>query len=178
MTDPFLSSNGRRIFFCFQRVRATVSVLMFWGAGEVGWYIRISGSWPGNELNTWHLFSLQIQQFLLGNAPVYALPMHAANHFCYNPVQTIFKLWTIQVSQGFPGGASGKEPACQCRIRKRLGSDPWVGKTLWHRKWHPTTVFLPLIEEHPMDRGAWRATVPGVSEELDMTEHARTGKLF
>ena len=29
-----------------------------------------------------------------------------------------------------------------------------------------------------MGRGAWRATVPGVSEELDMTEHARTGKLF
>ena len=81
----------------------------------------VSGSWPGNELNTWHLFSLQIQQFLLGNAPVYALLMHAANHFCYSPVQTIFKLWTIQVSQGFPDGASGKEPACQCRIVRDSG---------------------------------------------------------
>ena len=31
---------------------------------------------------------------------------------------------------GFPGGASGKEPVCQCRIRKRCGFhpsrfDPW-----------------------------------------------------
>ena len=29
---------------------------------------------------------------------------------------------------GFPGGASGKEPVCQCRRHKRLGFDPWVGK--------------------------------------------------
>ena len=27
-----------------------------------------------------------------------------------------------------PGGASGKETACQCRRRKRLGFHPWVGK--------------------------------------------------
>ena len=26
------------------------------------------------------------------------------------------------------GGSSGKEPACQCRRRKRCGFDPWVGK--------------------------------------------------
>ena len=30
--------------------------------------------------------------------------------------------------RGFPGGAMGKEPACQCRRRKRHGFDPWVGK--------------------------------------------------
>ena len=29
---------------------------------------------------------------------------------------------------GFPGGASGEEPACQGRRHKRLGFDPWVGK--------------------------------------------------
>ena len=26
---------------------------------------------------------------------------------------------------GFPGGASGKEPACQCRRHKRSGFNPW-----------------------------------------------------
>ena len=26
----------------------------------------------------------------------------------------------------FPGGASGKEPTCQCRSRKRPGFGPWV----------------------------------------------------
>ena len=30
--------------------------------------------------------------------------------------------------QGFSSGASGKEPACQCRRHKRHGFDPWVGK--------------------------------------------------
>ena len=29
---------------------------------------------------------------------------------------------------GLPGGASGKEPACQFRRHKRCGLIPWVGK--------------------------------------------------
>ena len=29
---------------------------------------------------------------------------------------------------GFPGGASGKEPICQCKRHKRCRFDPWVGK--------------------------------------------------
>ena len=30
---------------------------------------------------------------------------------------------------GSPGGASGKELTCQCRICKRHGLDPWLGKS-------------------------------------------------
>ena len=45
--------------------------------------------------------------------------------------------------QSFPGGASGKEPVCQCRRPKKRGFDPWVGKTLWRRAWQPTAAFLP-----------------------------------
>ena len=44
---------------------------------------------------------------------------------------------------GFPGGATGKELTCQCRIHKKCGSDPWVGKLPWRRAWLPTPVFLP-----------------------------------
>ena len=44
---------------------------------------------------------------------------------------------------GFPGGARGKEPACQCRRHKRCGFDPWIGKIPWRRAWQPTPVFLP-----------------------------------
>ena len=43
----------------------------------------------------------------------------------------------------FPGGASGKEPACQRTRSKRCGFDPWVGKIPWRRAWQPTAVFLP-----------------------------------
>ena len=44
---------------------------------------------------------------------------------------------------GFPGGASGKEPACQCKRQKRRWFDPWVRKVPWRRAWQPTPVLLP-----------------------------------
>ena len=50
------------------------------------------------------------------------------------------------VDWGFPGGASGKGIACQCRRCRRfwrLQFNPWVGKIPWRRAWHPTPVFLP-----------------------------------
>ena len=43
----------------------------------------------------------------------------------------------------FPGGASGKEPTCQCRRHKRRRFHLWVGKIPWRRRWQPTPVFLP-----------------------------------
>ena len=43
---------------------------------------------------------------------------------------------------GFPGGASGKEPVCQCRTHKRYGFHPWI-KIPWREAWQPTPVFLP-----------------------------------
>ena len=61
---------------------------------------------------------------------------------------------------GFPGGTSGKGPACQCRRHKRYGFDPW------RRAWQPTLAFLL---ENPMDRGAWWAMVHRVTE-WDTTE--------
>ena len=44
---------------------------------------------------------------------------------------------------GFPGGAIGKEPACQCRRYTTCGFNPWVRKIPWRRAWQPTPVFLP-----------------------------------
>ena len=44
---------------------------------------------------------------------------------------------------GFPGGASAKESACQCRSHRRRSFDPWVGKIPWRRKRQSTPVFLP-----------------------------------
>ena len=48
-----------------------------------------------------------------------------------------------EMLRGFPGGDSGKEPACQCRRYKRCGFDPWVEKMPWRRAWQPTPAFLP-----------------------------------
>ena len=56
---------------------------------------------------------------------------------------------------------SGKESTCQCRRCRRHGFDPWVRKIPWRRKWQPIPGFLP---EKPKDRGAWWATVHGVTK--------------
>ena len=48
----------------------------------------------------------------------------------------------VSMYLGFPGGTSGKEPACQCRRHKRCGFDPWVGEIPWRRTWQPPPVFL------------------------------------
>jgi len=70
---------------------------------------------------------------------------------------------------GFPGGASGKEPACQRRSPKRHGLDPWVGKIPWRREWQPTPVFLPR-ESHGQRSLAGYG--PSGSTESDITEAA------
>ena len=44
---------------------------------------------------------------------------------------------------GLPGGASGKDPARQCRRQNRCGFNPWVWKIPWRRAWKPTLSFLP-----------------------------------
>ena len=49
----------------------------------------------------------------------------------------------VKLALGFPGGASDKEPTCQCRRQKRHQFNPWVGKIPWRRAQQPTPVFLP-----------------------------------
>ena len=44
---------------------------------------------------------------------------------------------------GFPGGTSGKEPACQCGRCRRGRFDPWIRKIPCRRTWQCTPVFLP-----------------------------------
>ena len=57
----------------------------------------------------------------------------------------------------------GKEPTCQCR---RLGFDPWVGKIPGEGNDNPLHY---SCLENPMDRGAWWATVHGITKESDTT---------
>ena len=48
---------------------------------------------------------------------------------------------------GFPCGATGIEPTCQCRRRKRGGFNPWVGKISQRRALQRNPVFL-IGESH------------------------------
>ena len=58
----------------------------------------------------------------------------------------------------FPGGSVVKNPPANAGD---VGSVPWAGKNLWRMKYS--------CLGNLMDRGAWRALVHGVAEELDMT---------
>ena len=62
---------------------------------------------------------------------------------------------------GFPGGASGKEPACQCRRCNRRAFDPWVRKIPWRKAWQLTPVFSPG-ESH--GQRSLAATVHGITQ--------------
>ena len=58
------------------------------------------------------------------------------------------------------GGASGKEPTCQCRRPKRCLIPGW-GRSPGGRHGNPLQY---SCLENPMDRGAWRATVHRVAK--------------
>ena len=65
------------------------------------------------------------------NAESQAQPRHAEldSAFCQDPQGTHVAVWeALPSALGFPGGASGKEPAYQCRRPKRWGFSPWTGK--------------------------------------------------
>ena len=68
---------------------------------------------------------------------------------------------------GFPGGSSGKEPACQCRRYKSCGFDPQVGKIPWRRKWQSTPIFLPGKSYGQRSLAGYS---PRGCQELDTTE--------
>ena len=80
---------------------------------------------------------------------------------------------------GFPGGASGKEPACQCGRHKRCQFDSWVGKIPWRRAQQSTPVFLPGESHGPWNLAVdifmakvWGRHLVGRGQEF--TEHPTT----
>ena len=59
---------------------------------------------------------------------------------------------------GFPGDSDDKESACNAGD---LGSIPWLGRFPGEGDGNPLQY---SCLENSMDRGAWRATVPGVTK--------------
>ena len=92
------------------------------------------------------------------------------NRVYWNPPplgRTYSSLIILSLDLPDPGGASGKEPTCQCRRCKRHGFDPWVRKMLWRRKWQPAPVFLPG-KSH--GQRSLAANSPWSHKESDMIE--------
>ena len=66
-----------------------------------------------------------------------------------------------RIQKDFPGGASGKDPACQCRSHTRCRVNLWVRKIPGGR--HDNPLHYSCLE-NPMDRGAWWATIHRVTK--------------
>ena len=70
------------------------------------------------------------------------------------------KLWEAKCNKGFPGGASGKEPTCQCRRQEmQVLSLGWEDPLEEGMATHSSILAWRI----PMDRGTWQATVHGVT---------------
>ena len=69
---------------------------------------------------------------------------------------------------GFPGGAGGKDAACQCRRQKRCRFDPRVGKIPWSRKWQPDPILISGKFHGQRFLGGY---CPWGHEESDTIEH-------
>ena len=67
----------------------------------------------------------------------------------------------------FPGGVSGKEPACQCKRHKARRFDPWVRKIPWRSECLYTLIFLSGEFRGQRNLAGYRPWGP---KESDMTE--------
>ena len=91
-----------------------------------------------------HTYNIYTHVYILMHTPIYThlyiytfihIHMHVHTYLC-TPIRTYTHIYMC-----FPGGASGKEPACQYRRHKRHGFGHWARKIPWRRAWQPTPVF-------------------------------------
>ena len=76
----------------------------------------------------------------------------------------VLRIYPTKCVQGFPGGTSGKEPACQYRRQRNVGLIPEEG--------HGNPLQYSFLK-NSKDRGGWQAIVHR-GTELDKTEHICT----
>ena len=89
------------------------------------------------------------------------------------PIQLAIYFINSSVCLGFSWWLSGKESSCQCN---RRAFDPWSGKIPWRREWQP---LQHSCLENPMDGGAWRARVRGITNSRTwLSNKTTTTKVF
>ena len=76
----------------------------------------------------------------------------------FKPTFSLSSFTFINRYYNFPGGASGKEPVCQCRRHKDVGLIPRLGRSPGGGHSNP---FQYSCLENPMHSGAWRDTADG-----------------
>ena len=137
-------------------------------------FCKFSGLYLSLQLVLWSWFHTSFDQRSAGTASQ-CLSLESVSYLPFLPLGLLCK--TLQKLMGLPGGASGKEHTCQCRRRR---SDPWrrsLGRSPGEGHGNPLQY---SCLENPMDRGAWWATVHGVTKSqtrlkrLSVQVHTKT----
>ena len=90
---------------------------------------------------------------------------------CFPNHRSLFHFISPTSIPGLPSCHSGKEPTWQSRRCKRCGFEPLVRKKPRRRNGNPLHY---SCLENPMDRGAWWATVQGVTKtQTWLSSHVR-----
>ena len=148
-------------------------------------YVELNLLFFSNSLSVWRAPKStqlsKLQTWKISSCLSSLLPPHIQlfNKLCHLTSETVL-LWffsspctegSYHCTWSFPGGASGKEPSCQCRRHKRLGLIPGSGRSSGGGHCNPLQY---SCLENPMDRGAWWATVHRVakSDTTEATWHA------
>ena len=80
----------------------------------------------------------------------------------------------IAYQPGFLGGASGKEPACQCPRQAGLNTGLVRSRSLGHEG-HGNPLQCSCLE-YPMDRGAWQVTAHRAAKSWTLRTHICTNR--
>ena len=137
-----------------------VSVITELNCQAIGWYQK-AGNWllilekeitDPRSINRWTsklLYKPPTKDYsaIKNKLPIQLLVQaneyESQNNYADWKSQTERNTYYMNPLTGFPGGASGKEPTCQCKRQKRHGFDPWIWKIPWRRTWKLTVVILP-----------------------------------
>ena len=97
---------------------------------------------------------------------IYSWPLHLVYFLISGPFHLLFLIYLhlltfLWASWDFPGGVSGKEPACQCRKQRVMGSIPGSGRSPGEGNGNPLQCSWL---ENPTDRGACWAAVHRVAK--------------
>ena len=121
----------------------------------------VAGGWGVSSHKLWHCKaqSLFIQML---NESLYVCVCVREGLMSLTPRRAGERRWRfIRLWGGFPGGSSGKEPACNSGATGDSGSIPGSGRSPGGGNGNP--LWYSCLKS-PMDRGAWWATGHGVAK--------------
>ena len=121
------------------------------GSTFISWVLEWLTAWSKSPSQPWLLIQFYKSEEWI---PI-VLSSEIWRYFCWSTPLTLVLTLPLLILWVFPGGASGKEPAYQCRRPKRCRFNPWVRKIPWRGAWQLIVAFLP--GESHRQRSLWAA---------------------